>query len=227
VPPSRPRPTICFDEWNVWDLNRAVGSEGAEERYTLSDALAVGVWLNVFVRQARWLGMCNLAQSVNVISPLITHAGGLVRQATWWPLWLFARHVRGSTVACHVRCGAYGGETRPEWLQGVLAGQEGSGDGGAPWLDVSGSVDEDEGRATLVVVNIHPERDFAAEVRGVRPGGSGGGFEGYRVDGAALDSVNVVGQEEQVKLSKFDWAADEPRFTFPKHSLTMLRWNIR
>ncbi|KAF3229228.1 hypothetical protein TWF106_004149 [Orbilia oligospora] len=46
------KPTICFDEWNVWMYTRAPGDQGAEESYTLSDALAVGVWLNVFVRQA-------------------------------------------------------------------------------------------------------------------------------------------------------------------------------
>jgi alpha-N-arabinofuranosidase len=48
---------ICFDEWNVWDAERAVGSEGAEEKYTLQDALAVATWLNVFIRQARVVGM--------------------------------------------------------------------------------------------------------------------------------------------------------------------------
>ena len=49
-----PQTTICFDEWNVWDPERAPGEQGAEQLYTLSDALAVGVWLNVFVRQSRW-----------------------------------------------------------------------------------------------------------------------------------------------------------------------------
>jgi alpha-L-arabinofuranosidase len=53
----------------VWDPERAPGEQGAEELYTLSDALAVAVWLNVFVRQSRHLGMANIAQSVNVISP--------------------------------------------------------------------------------------------------------------------------------------------------------------
>jgi len=46
VPPTLARQPICFDEWNVWDTQRAVGAKGAEECYTLSDALAVGVWLN-------------------------------------------------------------------------------------------------------------------------------------------------------------------------------------
>src|SRR5947208_7245296 len=56
------RPTICFDEWNVWNPKRAAGSKGAEEKYTLSDALAAAVWLNVFVRKSKEVGMACLAQ---------------------------------------------------------------------------------------------------------------------------------------------------------------------
>ncbi|KAG9821712.1 family 51 glycoside hydrolase, partial [Aureobasidium melanogenum] len=85
VPYTVPAPTICFDEWNVWDPVRAPGDIGAEEKYTLSDALAVGVWLNVFVRQAKYIGMANIAQSVNVISPLMTSKDGILKQTTWWP----------------------------------------------------------------------------------------------------------------------------------------------
>ena len=89
VPPDQPRPTICFDEWNVWDSVRAEGSKGAEESYTLSDALAVGIWLNVFIRKSKDVGMACIAQSVNVISPLMTTKDGIVKQTTWWPLSTF------------------------------------------------------------------------------------------------------------------------------------------
>lgn len=33
VPHIMPKPTICFDEWNVWDPKRAPGAKGAEEQY--------------------------------------------------------------------------------------------------------------------------------------------------------------------------------------------------
>ena len=73
------RPKICFDEWNVWDPKRAEGEKGGEEKHTLSDALAVGIWLNVFVRQSNKLGMACLAQAVNVLGPLLTSKNGLVK----------------------------------------------------------------------------------------------------------------------------------------------------
>jgi alpha-N-arabinofuranosidase len=66
------KPTICFDEWNIWDPVAAPGDKGGEQLYDVSDMLAVASWLNVFVRQAKYMGMATVAQSVNVISPLMT-----------------------------------------------------------------------------------------------------------------------------------------------------------
>jgi alpha-N-arabinofuranosidase len=210
IPPSVARTTICFDEWNVWDPIRAPGEQGAEELYTLSDALAVAVWLNVFVRQSKYVGMANIAQSVNVISPLMTTKDGILKQTTWWPLLLFSKYMRGWTVGVHVRGGAYDGETQPAWLQGVL-------EQGASWLDVSACVNE-EGVVSLVVVNISETEDFAVELTG-----AGDTITVYTVSGPNVKAVNAKGKEEvSVKESKLEQL--EGKFKFPKHSLTMLRW---
>ncbi|KAF2141365.1 glycoside hydrolase family 51 protein [Aplosporella prunicola CBS 121167] len=208
VPPSVPAPSICFDEWNVWDPVRAPGEAGAEEKYTLSDALAVAAWLNVFVRQARRVGMANVAQSVNVISPLMTTKTGLVKQTTWWPLLLFSRFMRGHTVAAHVACGEYEGETAPRWMRGTVA---------TPWLDVSAAVGED-GWVTLAVVNVHAERAFETDVQGVKEGV----VKVYTVEGPGVDAVNVEGKEE-VGVRESEWDG-RGKFTFPKASVTLLRW---
>ncbi|KAI0392537.1 glycoside hydrolase superfamily [Xylariaceae sp. FL0594] len=210
VPVSRPPTKICFDEWNVWDPVRAPGDKGAEELYTLSDALAVAVWLNVFVRQSRYIGMANLAQSVNVISPLMTTATGVVKQSTWWPLLLFSKYMRGWTVAAHVRAGAYDGETRPAWLQGAL-------EDGAPWLDVSASVD-DNGYVTLAVVNISESEDLEVPVRGV----TGENVIVFTVTAPQVTAKNTESQEE-VGIVESIWNGEGP-YSFPKHSFTMLRW---
>jgi alpha-N-arabinofuranosidase len=209
IPSSVAKTKICFDEWNVWDPIRAPGEQGAEELYTLSDALAVGVWLNVFVRQSKYVGMANIAQSVNVISPLMTTKNGIVKQTTWWPLWLFSRYMRGWTVGVHVRAGAYDGVTEPAWLQGVLGE-------GASLLDVSACVDE-EGVLSLVVVNISETEEFEVNLKG-----AGKEVDVYTVTGPNVKSVNSEGKEEVgVKESKWD---GQGKFKFSKHSLTMLRW---
>lgn len=148
---ARKRPGMAFDEWNVWDPMRAIGSLGGEEKYTLSDALAVTIWLSVFVRQCRDVKMACLAQVVNAIAPLMTSQKGLTKQTTWWPYELFCRYVQGSLVAFDVECGTYEGSTIPAWLRatGKRLGL----------LDVSASIN-DNGVVTLCVVNIHEENDI-------------------------------------------------------------------
>ncbi|KAL3965316.1 hypothetical protein ACCO45_002320 [Purpureocillium lilacinum] len=190
VPPTVPRQKICFDEWNVWDPVRAPGEQGAEERYTLSDALAVGVWLNVFVRQAKHVGMANIAQSVNVISPLMTTSKGVVKQTTWWPLLLFSKYMRGRTVAVNVRSGEYQGDTEPAWIRGTMD---------TPWLDVSAVLDN--GVVNLAVVNVHEQRDFVTELAGVEASGK---VEVYAVTGPGVDAVNTE-EKQEVGISESTW----------------------
>ncbi|KAI6092872.1 glycoside hydrolase family 51 protein [Hypoxylon rubiginosum] len=210
VAPTKAPVKICFDEWNVWDPERAPGDKGAEEKYTLSDALAVAVWLNVFVRQSRYIGMANIAQTVNVISPLMTTSKGVVKQSTWWPLLLFSKYMRGWTVASHVRAAAYAGETQPAWLQGAL------GENGAPWLDVSATLGDD-GFVNLAVVNISETEDFVVDLKGVSAETSV-----YTVSGSQVSSTNTE-EKEDVGLSEGKWDG-KGKYTFPKHTFTLLRW---
>lgn len=209
ISPTKPPVRICFDEWNVWDPERAPGDKGAEEMYTLSDALAVAVWLNVFVRQSKWMGMANIAQTVNVISPLMTTKEGIIKQTTWWPLLLYSKYMRGTAIATHVRCGSYKGATNPAWLQGVL-------EDGAPFLDVSATLGDD-GFVTLAVVNISDTQEFTTEMKGV-----GLEVKVFTVTGANIEATNMKG-EQMVGIEESDLKVTD-KVTFPKASVTMLRW---
>ncbi|KFY50827.1 hypothetical protein V496_09139 [Pseudogymnoascus sp. VKM F-4515 (FW-2607)] len=211
IAPTKPRTTICFDEWNVWSPTRAPGNLGAEEKYTLSDALAVGVWLNVFVRQAKYMGMANIAQSVNVISPLMTTEKGIVKQTTFCILELFSRYMRGWTVHTHVRGGVYTGDTEPAWLKGVQ-------DEGINTLDVSASVDKD-GWVSVAVVNMDGNKDVEVDLK--IGGAVEGGVETRTVTGENVDVVNT--EEEEVRIAEGTWDG-KGKYTFTKHSFTLLRW---
>ena len=168
----------------------------------------MGVWLNVFVRQAAHLGMANIAQSVNVISPLLTSPEGLLRQTTWFPLLLFSRHMRGHSLGVHVRAGEYRGDTQPPWIRGAAD---------TPWLDVSAAKGPG-GWVALAVVNVHEETAFETELRGVAETE----VEVYTVTGSNVKVVNSPDKEEVgIKESKWD---GKGLFTFPKHSFTLLRW---
>ncbi|KAL2212069.1 alpha-N-arabinofuranosidase [Sarocladium strictum] len=209
IPPGVKKQKICFDEWNVWDPKRAIGSEGAEEKYTLSDALAVAVWLNVFIRQSKYIGMANIAQSVNVISPLMTSKTGIVKQTTWWPWLLFCQHMRGTTLQVHLQSGEYEGTTNEAWLRGKLE---------TPWLDVSAAIN-DEGWVSLVVVNIHDKKTFSTKVDGIPKGAK---VDVYTVTGESLDVTNTA-EKTNVEVKESKWEATET-YDFPKASMTMLRW---
>jgi len=72
-------------EWNVWDEVKAPGSNGLEQYYDFTDMLGVAGWLNILVRKSYDVGIACIAQSVNVISPLMTSPDGLLFQTTYFP----------------------------------------------------------------------------------------------------------------------------------------------
>lgn len=208
VPETVPRQTICFDEWNVWDPVRAPGELGAEEKYTLSDALAVANFLNGFIRQAKDMGMATVAQSVNVISPLMTTKEGLVKQTSWWPLLLFSKYMRGHTIALNVRAPEYTGRTNPSWIRNTIE---------TPYLDCSATL-SDDGFINLAVTNVNEKLDFEVDI----PGLKADKVEVYTVTGDNVDVVNTEGvQNVGIKESSWD---GQGRFKFGKHSFTLLRW---
>jgi alpha-L-arabinofuranosidase len=158
---------IAYDEWNVWFRERAERS-GLEERYTLSDALAVQTFLNVFVRQCRVLSMANLAQLVNVIAPIVTGPDGLFLQTIYHPLRLGSSLTREVALDPRVSC-----DTVEHADAGAGVGTRRVGElGPFPVLDVAASRDAAGPGVTVAIVNraLEGQRvsiDLAGEVRGV------------------------------------------------------------
>jgi alpha-N-arabinofuranosidase len=95
-------PRIVYDEWNVWYRNM---TGALEERFTFSDALAVGTYLNIFVRHCDWVVMANLAQMVNAIAPIVTSAEQAAVQPIYYPILLHAHVHLDQAVDVHVRGG--------------------------------------------------------------------------------------------------------------------------
>ncbi|KAJ7611881.1 glycoside hydrolase family 51 protein [Mycena polygramma] len=159
--------TICFDEWNVWDPLRAPGEKGAEEHYDLSDALAVASWLNVFVRKADVVKIACIAQSVNVISPIITSPTGLFKQTTYYPLQLFATLMQGTALDLHVSAGdaddAYTGPTVPAFIAQLTAHTPPAARL-TKWIDASGVLSPSRTQIRLALVNRHQSRAFSVPI---------------------------------------------------------------
>ncbi|KAH6894660.1 alpha-l-arabinofuranosidase [Thelonectria olida] len=213
-PKSKKRPTICFDEWNVWDPERAPGNKGAEELYTLSDGLAVAVWLNIFIRNSRELGMATIAQSVNVISPLMTTPRGVWKQTTYFPLLLFSKFMRGKAVSVHVQTPTYDGPTFPEWIQSTVT---------VPKLDVSASID-DEGWMNVAVVNSDDAHSFSTKIDGVRKGAE---VQVYSMGGERFLATDTNSEEdEKIYVLESTWRETGEAFKFERLSFNLLRWKV-
>ncbi|KAH8879241.1 alpha-l-arabinofuranosidase [Thozetella sp. PMI_491] len=213
APRSEQRPTICFDEWNIWDPERAPGNKGAEECYNLSDSLAMAIWLNIFIRNCNELGMATVAQSVNVISPLMTSPVGICKQTTYWPLLLFSKYMRGKSLAVHVQCGAYKGKTSPEWIESTCT---------VPKLDVSAATDG--GWVNLAVVNVDDSTSFETELTGIDP--ASGEVQVFVVggEGSSLADTNTE-EHAAVTITERVWKPEGGnKYRFEKHSFTLLRW---
>jgi alpha-N-arabinofuranosidase len=151
--------------------------------------------------------MANIAQSVNVLSPLMTSKTGITKQTTWWPYELFCKYMKGDLIAVHVGCEFYDGTTKPVWLRSVKE---------TPMIDVAATID-DEGMVSMCVINRHLERTFETEIGGVV-----GEVQVFTVTGENETVSNMFGKEE-VSLEESKWEG-KGKFVFGKHSLTMLRW---
>jgi alpha-N-arabinofuranosidase len=109
----------------------------------------------------------------------------------------------------NLRSGEYLGDTHPAWIRGSIE---------TPWLDVSATLD-DEGVVNLAVVNIHETRDFETEITGI---GSPKAVEVHTVSGSGVEVTNTD-EKQEVGIQESSWDG-QGNMTFPRHSLTLLRW---
>lgn len=216
---------IAWDEYNVWYRARggqfARGEKALEERYNLEDALVVAGFLNAFVRNADVIKMANMAQLVNVIAPIFTNEKGMFRQTIYFPLHLFANHVKGTSLDVFVDCETYNTEEFPIGL-----GETRTKQSNVPYLDVSASTDN--GEVTICVVNRHKEKPITTDIIS-QTGEFTGAVKVYEVNGPDVKSANDFGKETVSLQSKADIKVKGQKITysFPAHSLTLLKCRIQ
>jgi len=102
--PYRQKIGLFLDEWGVWDRipQEDQKRNGALwQQSTMRSAVAAGMGLNIFNRQADKLYMCNIAQMVNVLQSVLLTDGpegrNCVRTTTYYAFMLFKAH-RGKTA---------------------------------------------------------------------------------------------------------------------------------
>lgn len=214
---SNPRPIyIAYDEWNVWYRARgggefATGKTRLEEVYNYEDALAMGMFFNSFIRHANIVKMANLAQIVNVIAPIFTNEKGLFLQPIYFPIAEYAKQ-RGNTAINLL-------VTSPTYRVGNRAP--------IPYLDSSATYDKQNGLLYLNVLNRSEKQDISTKIDNIT-GSISGDVQVWEMNYSDLKATHTFGDDRKVRPTtrSVPGAGNSVSYTFPKHSLTILRIKV-
>jgi alpha-N-arabinofuranosidase len=213
---ERARPTdtrpiyIAYDEWNVW--YRAQNDQHLEEKYNFEDALAMGMFFNAFFRHADVVKMANLAQMVNVIAPIMTNKQGLFLQPTYFPIAEYGRQRGNLALTSWVSSPTY-----------VLNRQT------LPYLDVSTTYNSRDRVICLNVLNRSMSQDIGTRIEN-QEGKLSSSADVWQMNYPDLKATHTFGDDKKVVPKTSTVAASAGRdgftYTFPAHSLTILRLHM-
>lgn len=222
---NRPPLYIAWDEYNVWYRARTTetmkGTRALEERYDLEDALVIGGFLNVFIRNADIVKMANMAQLVNVIAPVFAEEKGMFRQTIYFPLELFAKNMHGKSLDLFVDCPTYNTD---EFNIGL--GEAKTKQSEVPYLDVSATYNN--GEVVICVVNRHKDNPVRTDII-CQSGEFNGVLQVSEINGSDIKITNDFGVENVKTVSKPDLKpkGNMVTYAFPAHSLTMIRGKVK
>lgn len=209
TPQSRPI-YIAYDEWNVW--YRARNEQHLEEIYNFEDALAMGMFFNSFFRHADVVKMANLAQMVNVIAPIMTNKQGYFLQPIYFPIAEYGKQ-RGN-----VALNAWVSSPTYEWNRQAL-----------PYLDVSATFDAKSRVVFVNVLNRSKSADLATRIEN-QEGGLSRDIDVWQMNYSDLKATHTFGDDKKVVPATRTLNATIERngleYTFPAHSLTILRLHL-
>ena len=107
---------LSFDEWNVWFHSKGkdkspewtVGRAILEDVYTMEDALVCGGLLCTLQNHCDRVKIACLAQTVNVIAPIMTsNDGGAWKQTIFYPFFYASRYGRGTALRMNIDSDTY------------------------------------------------------------------------------------------------------------------------
>jgi alpha-N-arabinofuranosidase len=205
-----PRPIyIAYDEWNVW--YRTGNAQKLEEIYNFEDALAMGGFFNSFFRRADIVKMANIAQLVNVIAPIMANKQGIFLQPIYFPIAEFSKQRNNVSVDALVQSPTYKLPNRPVE---------------AKYLDVSATWNASGSILTLNVLNRSKDKDFTTTIttQDRTPEATVGVWQMNHPD---LKATHTYGDDQKVRPTQksqvLTATGNSLTYTFPAHSLTILR----
>lgn len=210
---------IAFDEWNTWYRARTgttefeIASTGLEERYNFEDALATGMFLNAFLRHANGVKMANLAQLVNVIAPIFANKEGLFLQTIYWPLVEYGKQRGNMSLDLQVSGPTYRIGQRPP----------------ISYLDVSATHLTDSSIIYLNVLNRSEKMDLVTRIDNItgRIDPAASVWEMNHPDLKTTNDFKAERIRPATRTASLNIVDNVFTYTFPKHSLTILRLKLQ
>ena len=132
---------LIVDEWGTWFQVEPDTNPGfLYQQNTMRDAMVASVTLDIFNRRCDRVHMANIAQTVNVLQAIIlTEGDRMVLTPTYHVFDLYKAHMDAKEIDCYVE-----------------AEETGSGKHRLP--SVTASASEKDGKVTLTVSNLEPEK---------------------------------------------------------------------
>ncbi|HYP12556.1 MAG TPA: alpha-L-arabinofuranosidase A, partial [Bryobacteraceae bacterium] len=171
-----------------------------------------GMFLNSFIRHAHIVKMANLAQIVNVIAPIFTNKQGMYYQTIFFPLAEYAKQRGNLSLATLVESPQY----KP--------------DNGRPlgYLDVSSTYNPKTREVFLNVLNRSQQNDIATQIQNVE--GKVAGVDVWELFHTDLKATHTFGADNKVrpvqKQVTPQMSGNGFRYTFPKHSLSIMKLKL-
>lgn len=159
---------LSFDEWNVWFHQSPSDTDSPEWRvpralledvYTMEDALLVGGMLITLLNNADRVKIACIAQTVNVIGPIMTRKGGGVwKQTIFHPFAYASKYGRGIALKSIVDCPTYDATFEGKEIKNI------------PTLSCAASLNENELVLFVLNRNLHNDTELEVDLSGFKAG---------------------------------------------------------
>ena len=210
---------LSFDEWNVWYRARDAEAMNGhvheaphllEEVYNLEDALLVGGILNSLMRNAERIKIACLAQLVNVIAPIATNEKGILLQSIFYPYSMALQMAHGIVLNLLVESPKY----------------DVSDLGQVPYLDVAGTLNPEDGKMSLFILNRDLNKAHTVEINWQDRNPSKL-LSSTTLTGTDLKAFNTFDAPQRVVPQAFEKPAitgTRTKFEVPARSYSVLQW---
>ena len=172
------------------------------------------MFFNSFFRHANVVKMTNLAQLVNVIAPMMTNKQGLFLQPTFFPIAEYGKQRGNKSIDAWVSGPTYKIGNRPA----------------LSYLDVSATFNPSEGAVYLNVLNRSKGTDISTAIQN-QEGQLDGRVGVWEMNNTDLKTAHTFGDDQKVRPKTRTTSSDVSRnaltYTFPAHSLTILRLTLK